>query len=541
MFQPMSVPTCCRFSAVLPVLFGMVVPLLPSALAAASAGAAELNLTGMGHYSDASAGASARNQVTSVAQFSDVRPSDWAYQALSNLVERYGCVAGYPGGSFAGHGSLSRYEAAALLNACLDRVTEVTDELRRLMQEFGKELAVIRGRVDGLEAKVGELEASQFSTTTKLEGMAVFVLGANAFGGSAHDLVNGARTSEGGTSFNYDLELNFDTSFNGKDLLRTVLRAGNFADSAFGNGGLNELEVAFQQNCGTGTDCGDVVAIDKIFYQFPIGSQWVATFGGRVGQEDMLAVSPSAYPDDTILDLFTYNGAPAAYNHNLGPGAGLWWKSNAWSVSANYVAALGDVGNPNLGGIGNANSQAAGTVQLAYARENWALAGLYSYVQQNTEIPGTTPFAAGDWASTGAGHLNAFALSGYWQPQVSGWFPSISAGWGYNAYDYNQPVPSGSLKDSQSWYVGLQWQNAFAEANSLGLALGQPVFATGLTGGQTPNDGNYAFELWYKIQATDHIAVTPAIFYLSRPAGQFTPSGQSFDNLGALVKSTFKF
>ena len=73
------------------------------------------------------------NQVTSVNQFSDVRPTDWAYQALTNLVEKYGCVAGYPNGTYKGGHAMTRYEAAALLNACLDRVTEVTDELQRLM------------------------------------------------------------------------------------------------------------------------------------------------------------------------------------------------------------------------------------------------------------------------------------------------------------------------------------------------------------------------------------------------------------------------
>merc|ERR1712089_51900 len=104
-------------------------------------------------------------QVTSVTQFSDVYPTDWAYQALSNLVEQYGCVAGYPNGTFRGNRAMTRYEAAALLNACLDRITEVTDELRRLIKEFETELAVIRGRVDGLEARVGELAATQFSTT----------------------------------------------------------------------------------------------------------------------------------------------------------------------------------------------------------------------------------------------------------------------------------------------------------------------------------------------------------------------------------------
>ena len=105
-------------------------------------------------------------------------PTDWAYQALANLIERYGCVAGYPNGTFAGGRALSRYEAAALLNACLDRVTEITDEVRRLMKAFEKELAIVKARVDGLEAAVGELAATQFSTTTKLAGKVRFIQGA---------------------------------------------------------------------------------------------------------------------------------------------------------------------------------------------------------------------------------------------------------------------------------------------------------------------------------------------------------------------------
>ncbi|MDA1205366.1 MAG: iron uptake porin, partial [Cyanobacteria bacterium] len=116
-------------------------------------------------------------QVTSISQFSDLRPTDWAYQALTNLVEKYGCVAGYPNGSFRGGQAMTRFEAAALLNACLDRVTEVTDTLKRLMAEFAQELAVLKGRTDGLEAKAGQIEASQFSTTTKLSGLATFVVG----------------------------------------------------------------------------------------------------------------------------------------------------------------------------------------------------------------------------------------------------------------------------------------------------------------------------------------------------------------------------
>ena len=143
-----------------PVALGMVAPV--------TANAAELNLDAVNQYST--------EQVTSVTQFSDVRPTDWAYQALSNLVERYGCVAGYPNGTFVGGKALTRFEAAALLNSCLDRVSETTDEFRRLLNEFQSELAVLRGRVDGLEQKVGVLEAQQFSTTTKLRGEAIWFL-----------------------------------------------------------------------------------------------------------------------------------------------------------------------------------------------------------------------------------------------------------------------------------------------------------------------------------------------------------------------------
>jgi hypothetical protein len=539
--------------------------LIPIALAAAlPAGLATAAPSGA---LEATPGTYSIDQVTSINQFSDVRPTDWAYQALSNLIERYGCVAGYPDGTYRGQRAMTRYEAAALLHACLDRITEITDELKKLMKEFEKELAVVRGRVDGLEAKVGELEASQFSTTTKLSGLATFVVGANTFSGSAINVgansVNRAPNSLTGaprtpvnlpnaTSFNYDLQLTLDTSFTGKDLLRTNLRAGNFASSVFGGEphalALAELEVAFEEDCGDGTDCGDVVAIDKLYYQFPIGGQFTATIGARVGQEDMLAVWPSVYPSDTILNVMAVNGAPAAYSKNLGPGAGLWWQSNGVSLSANYVAANGNSGNPSAspedggGGIGNKNSGATGSVQLAYQQDQWGLAAIWSYVQPEGEfVPGTTPFTHSAIDHNTDARTNAFGLSGYWQPLASGWLPSLSLGWGINNTSYSGSQPSGSLRTSQSWMVGLQWSDVFLKGNDFGFAVGQPVFATALSDDVTPNDGNYVWEWWYKFQVTDNITVTPALIYLSRPLGMTTPQGESFSQFGGLIKTSFRF
>ncbi|NJL01973.1 MAG: iron uptake porin [Spirulinaceae cyanobacterium SM2_1_0] len=116
-------------------------------------------------------------------QFSDVSPSDWAFQALDDLVRRYDCLKGYPDGTYRGNRSLSRYEFAAGLNACLQQIerliAETTAEfvtrddlevLRRLLQEFEAELATLGTRVDNLEGRVAFLEDNQFSTTTKLQG-----------------------------------------------------------------------------------------------------------------------------------------------------------------------------------------------------------------------------------------------------------------------------------------------------------------------------------------------------------------------------------
>ena len=531
----------------------LVAPAALGLLAPVAATAAELNLDGVNKYAS-------EEQVTSISQFSDVKPTDWAYQALSNLIERYGCVAGYPDGTYKGAKAMTRFEAAALLNACLDRVTEVTDELKKLMAEFEKELAILKGRVDGLDAKVGELEANQFSTTTKLKGIATMVLGGasnqfasgpltgfqttptsiptGGFGGifagvgSATALNNGipvepvfgpARRANDIT-FNYDVRLNLDTSFTGKDLLRTTLRAGNFANSVFGNGN-TALEVAFQEDAD-GPGGVDTVGINRLFYQFPIGENFTATFGAKVRQDDMLAMWPSAYPTDSILDLFTYGGARGAYSLNLGGGIGLWYEKDGFSISANYVSNEVTAENSTLG-VGDALTA---TLQLGYAASNWGAAFAYTYADSSAEASG---FSA-----------NSIGLSGYWQPSDASWMPSISAGFGYNDVDTFFDLPN-SDGESWSWMVGLQWADAFIKGNALGMAIGsagQSAVGGFGTGGFWTDRGEetLAYELWYKFQVTDNISVTPAFFWIGNDNNAFgNPSGA--DTFGGLIKTTFKF
>ena len=489
----------------------LVAPAALGLLAPVAATAAELNLDGVNKYAS-------EEQVTSISQFSDVKPTDWAYQALSNLIERYGCVAGYPDGTYKGGKAMTRFEAAALLNACLDRVTEVTDELKKLMAEFEKELAILKGRVDGLEAKVGELEANQFSTTTKLKGIATMVLGGASEGSNASGIGTGNDASE--VTFNYDVRLILDTSFTGKDLLRTVLRSGNFANSVFGNGNTG-LEVAFQEaNLGQGVD---VVGINRLFYQFPIGESFTATFGAKVRQDDMLAMWPSLYPGDSVLDLFTYGGAGGTYSLNLGAGAGIWYKKDGFSLSANFVSTEAAAENSSLG----VDEGYTFTAQAGYAGNNWGVALAYTYADLSGA---SSAFGVNPYLGNGG-------LSAYWQPEESGFIPSISTGIGFGTS--NLAVAD----DNYSWFVGLQWSDVGMKGNALGMAFGTSGQTQGglpTTRGIVTDNGfsNFAYELWYKFQVTDNISVTPAFFWIENEAS-LTTSGD--DTYGALIKTTFKF
>jgi hypothetical protein len=175
--------------------------------------------------------------VTSVSQLSDVRPTDWAFTALQSLVERYGCIAGYPDRTFRGNQVTSRYEFAAGLNACLDKINEIISAgladkvgkedlatLQKLQEEFAAELATLRGRVDSLDAKTAKLEAQQFSTTTKLEGQAIAAVSVGTSGNNFLLDSTGTPTTNAGkvnTTVISRVRLNFKTSFTGEDLLLT--------------------------------------------------------------------------------------------------------------------------------------------------------------------------------------------------------------------------------------------------------------------------------------------------------------------------------
>ena len=144
---------------------------------------------------------------------------------------------------------MTRYEFAAGLNAALEQVNELIAAgvankvlredlvvLQRLQAEFAEELAVLQGRIDTLEARNAELEANQFSTTTKLTGQALFAVNAGGFSGDRIISPTGAEIAndDPNATVLYRASLDFNTSFFGNDLLKIRIdTGGSYAASSF--------------------------------------------------------------------------------------------------------------------------------------------------------------------------------------------------------------------------------------------------------------------------------------------------------------------
>ena len=493
-----------------------------------------------------------KNQVTSVNQFSDVQPTDWAYQALSNLVEKYGCVAGYPNGKFKGGNAMTRYEAAALLNACLDRISEVTDELQKLLNEFDSELTVLTSRVDGLESKVGQLQAQQFSTTTKLRGEVNMILG----GVPNYDNFNTKKDSDR-TAFNYDVRLNFDTSFTGKDLLKTRLRSGNFSSAPFGSSSNNLFKLDKAESCVSGNpgsaSCNSVW-IDRLFYTFPLGKDIKLTAGTMLRNTEVVAFLPTAYRAQ-ILDFFGLAGAPGVYNKATGAGFAAQWKQSVkkgnpyFTFDTSYIAEGGS--NSTTGMFNNDGAQNI-NAQLGFRGTNYGVALGYRYGSEGTATRVGNGYAGNKLLQDQTS--NSMSVGAFWQPLDKGFIPSISLGYGFT--DLSGSVPSGKAAtekfsstnaavSSQSWTVAFQWDDAFVKGNSAGFAFGQganpnstssvactPSSTTVCAG---PNDA-WMYEIFYKFQVTDNISITPSIFWVDEMV--LNGVGNAW---GGVIQAQFRF
>ncbi len=547
-------------------------------------------------------------QVTSVSQLSDVQPNDWAFQALQSLVERYGCIAGYPDGTFRGSRALTRYEFAAGLNSCLDRVNEliaagladkVSREdllvLQRLQEEFAAELAALRGRVDALAARTAEIEANQFSTTTKLNGEIIFgLIGATGAypGGTESDATPGILSNTGGAegdaaqiTFNYRARLNLTTSFTGRDALITGLQAYSFSgdpDSVQGALGYSDplslnasttrlgMEPQFPgvnpQNFSP-RDTDDF-RLYKLLYVFP-GFDDVTFFVGSNAEvtDAFPAVSPFASDTQGAVSRFApYNAAMRVSGGTSGTGlaaaGGFIWNVADWVSLAGLYASVNAPINENRGllggtplGAGLFNGSHVWATQLTLNPSDSLDIGLNyanSYHQINILGTGLSSSDIGSilfnpdadqLGATGGNAVLAIANEGIRLNSLG-----ATVNWRFvdnvslvasGAYIFADLVDVDASTNFINWMVGVHVQDLFSEGNSAGLVFGQPLNRDS-TGGDAYNPENadpYHLEGYISFRVNDNITVTPGVFAVFNPEGY---SGNDTAVVGVL-RTAFSF
>jgi hypothetical protein len=500
----------------------------------------------MGPINDAAA--QALNQVTSVSQLSDVQPTDWAFQALQSLVERYGCIAGYPNGTFRGNRAATRYELAAALNACLDQISDkfATKEdlatVKALQEEFKAELATLKGRVDGLEARTTTLEAQQFSTTTKLTGEVVFQ--ASQFFSTDEKRAVGGRaapTVSDNSRFTFSdrVRLNFDTSFTGQDRLRVRLQARNI-ESLQTVSGTNMARLSVDGNDN------NTFTLDDLYYRFPIGKNAKVAIIVNSGEyNDFVGSTFNPYLESSGTGSISRFGRfnPIYRFSDGGAGVVANYKFNdKIAVSAGYLADRPNTPTgPNGGFFGGSYSALAQLELQPTKRLGIGITYVHAFQEGTAADNGILNLTGGTGSAYarrpfGNNPMNSDSIGAEVNFKVAPWM-NIS---GWAAYTKANRENGRGSAEVLNWAAVFAFPDLIIPGNLGAIVFGQPPRVIGVGDGLVRTGDfatTYHIEAFYKIKVNGNISITPGVIVLIDPEHN-ARNGTEFI---PVIRTTFKF
>ncbi|NJL78635.1 MAG: iron uptake porin [Richelia sp. SL_2_1] len=480
------------------------------------------------------------SQITNVNQLSDVQTTDWAFQALQSLVERYGCIAGYPNATFRGNRAITRYEFAAGLNACLDRINEliaaattdsVTKEdlltLQRLESSFSKELATLRGRVDTLEARSAELEASQFSTTTKLRGQVIISANAGGINGDRIIDATGRQiTNDPNATMVFRAGIDLDTSFNQNDLLKLRLETGSgFTENGQVQGGRDNASGFLEPFFGSALDYSinpptdRDFEISRLYYTFKPSQDLAVTIGPNIRAADYIDFNSYAK-----LSFRDFSTQAFVNNYVIFPiefpsaGAVIDWKPNrgAFSLRAAYTAA--DAANPSDQGrlIGTAPfiDVLYNSPNIPNSPNTGGTRGLFGDNYQGVvevEYSPSRDLALRLQYSGGEIFDNRFDAIGANLELTVAQKIGIFGRYGFSSYNNTN---FGDINPNY-WMAGVAFRDLFTRGALAGIAVGQPFIATEIGDSTQTN-----YEAFYNYPINRNVQITPTIQVIDNAANR---------------------
>ena len=328
-----------------------------------------------------------------------------------------------------------------------------SEEVQNISEFYPKELAVTNSRVDGLEARINEVEAGSFSETTTASFSADFYLGS---------VDGGTAATNDPVQATYGFQIDLNTSFTGEDSLDISLDAGNTVD-ATSTGSVIEFD---------GNATADSLDVDGVSYTFPVGDATV--FVADNGDASALFTTACTYggPTNTLDDCGNVNAGPSSG----GVAAGASYDfSNGFAAAVGYQATNGE---ESLG-LMTEESTDSTAINGSYTGSNYGVSITYATVEDGTEEDTFTAF------------------NGYYSPDGEG-LPSISVG-----YEIGEDGNVTTDDEITSFFVGLQWDEM--GPGSGGLALGHSNTAESA-------DEEYMYEAYYSYPVNDGMTITPVVF-----------------------------
>ena len=382
----------------------------------------------------------------------------------------------------------------------------------KTFEKVSEDLAILKGRVDGLEAQQNEFEAGSFSETTTMDGKAIFTLGAVDYDDSTN--------SEAVQAY-YSYTMNLNSSFTGDDNLYVRIKTGNSGDWT------TSKTYGGYLSSSKGND--DALKVDKIWYQFPIGDNNTIWVGPKIENYYMHGTTPSIYKP--VTKQFTLGGNGNAYGASTDTGAGWAYQAdNGFAISSNIgtksTTSQKDANGDYYGtGILTDETKTSWATQVGYTQSQYSVSAI-----MNVKSNGWSDsyYKAGDinGDATSTDQYTAIGLRGWWRPENTGTAtPSISVGYDTTEYD-----ASAGQSNADAWFVGLNWQDIFNADDKIGAAFGQP------TSNESSDTVPFAYELYYSFKPNDSVTMTPAIF-----GGSDRNGVAGGDIFGAVFETTFKF
>jgi hypothetical protein len=406
------------------------------------------------------------------------------------------------------------------------------DRLRGLVDSYRTELEGVDARINKA-AKAG----GGFSTTTKLNGEAI--IGISGFGGAPTTGV----PADKGTILSNRVRLNFDTSFSGKDRLRTRLQSRNTTEFGSGVTGTNMTRLGFDGDSTNNT------SVSLLQYTFPLNdsTKVIAETTGSEFNENMNTFNPllASSGNGSISRFGRFNpiyrlsgdGAGLTVNNKLGDNLDL---------SVGYAVPSG-ANNPTLSS-GLFNGSNAAIAQLAFKpSDSLSIGAAYarSYHTGGTGLAGSTgssgsgfsgaptgannPFGT---ARTSANHYSVLASYNLGGPVLSGW---------YGITEATREATGGGTASSSNWAATLALPDFGNKGNTLGFVVGQQPKLNSVTNnsvvGTADKDTSLHLEALYKIKMSDNLDITPGLLLITNPENN---AANATEYVGT-IRTTFKF